>query len=241
MRPESTTIDAAVGNYLRAFREAHGLSLEQVANAARRSGATWGAASVRSIERGEASLTLDKLIHIGLAIRHLSNESVALKDLLGAGEWFRISDEELSPLLSRSWLIGVLSGDQIDASLTREMRVMPPRYLQSGARSGRKLGHLSRGGVPPKTTVEESMWVAPTAAEDRAAKKLGPMVSGASVALWAQHLWGHSLDDEARHRAGENASPQARGRVTRILTEEIRTAMIEHSEDELVGSRSDNG
>lgn len=42
-----------------------------------------------------------------------------------------------------------------------------------------------------------------------------------AVAAICDVLYGHSLDEEAAKRAGEGASPQKRGRVTRVLAGEI--------------------
>ncbi len=44
---------------------------------------------------------------------------------------------------------------------------------------------------------------------------------GFYVATICDVLYGHSLDEEAAKRAGEGASPQKRGRVTRVLEGEI--------------------
>lgn len=44
---------------------------------------------------------------------------------------------------------------------------------------------------------------------------------GLAVAAVCDVLYGHSLDEEAAKRAGEGATPQKRGRVTRVLAGEI--------------------
>lgn len=44
---------------------------------------------------------------------------------------------------------------------------------------------------------------------------------GLAVAAVCDVLYGHSLDEEAAKRAGEGATPQKRGRVTRVLADEI--------------------
>lgn len=44
---------------------------------------------------------------------------------------------------------------------------------------------------------------------------------GLAVAAICDVLYGHSLDEEAAKRAGKDATPQKRGRVTRILADEI--------------------
>lgn len=63
----------------------------------------------------------------------------------------------------------------------------------------------------------------PSLAEQRAAKKLG--LSPAELQHRAEDLWGWGLEDESAHRAGPGSTPQARGRVTRLLVGEIRTAI----------------
>ena len=44
---------------------------------------------------------------------------------------------------------------------------------------------------------------------------------GLAVAAICDVLYGHSLDEEAAKRAGEGATPQKRGRMTRVLADEI--------------------
>ncbi|MHB1328059.1 MAG: hypothetical protein ACYC2K_07640 [Gemmatimonadales bacterium] len=62
-------------------------------------------------------------------------------------------------------------------------------------------------------------------AESRAAKKLG--VRPLEIQQRAIALWGRSLEAEALDRAGADSTPQARGRVTRVLVDEIRESMEE--------------
>lgn len=50
-------------------------------------------------------------------------------------------------------------------------------------------------------------------------KKLG--IGPLEVQQRAVQLWGRSLEAEALTRAGADSTPQARGRVTRVLVEEI--------------------
>lgn len=62
----------------------------------------------------------------------------------------------------------------------------------------------------------------PTLAEQRAAKKLG--ITATELQMQAMELWGFSLEQESGRRAGPGSSPQARGRVTRVLLDEMREA-----------------
>lgn len=65
----------------------------------------------------------------------------------------------------------------------------------------------------------------PSLAVRRAAKKLG--IAALEVERRAVTLWGQRFDSELWSRAGRESSPQARGRVTRILVEEIRASLGE--------------
>lgn len=84
------------------------------------------------------------------------------------------------------------------------------------------LADLVAGAIEKFDAIAPAIKRVPTLAEERAAKKLG--VSPATVAGKARRLWGHTVDDEATKRAGEGASPQARGHVTRQLIKELQEA-----------------
>ena len=58
-----------------------------------------------------------------------------------------------------------------------------------------------------------------TLAETRLANRTG--VDSEALHEACMNLYGHSLDEEAAKRAGEGATPQKRGRMTRVLADEI--------------------
>lgn len=58
-----------------------------------------------------------------------------------------------------------------------------------------------------------------TLAETRLANRSG--VDSEALHEACMNLYGHSLDEEAAKRAGDGATPQKRGRVTRVLAYEI--------------------
>ena len=64
---------------------------------------------------------------------------------------------------------------------------------------------------------------APTLAEQRAAKQLGLTAKG--TAALCQLAYNQSLDEEAAQRAGEHATPQKRGRETRIIRSELESLL----------------
>lgn len=94
---------------------------------------------------------------------------------------------------------------------------------------------LEQSQMPPEPACEETETAAfsqstdkptdvpPTLAEKRAAKALE--ISARELQRRAQRLWGRSLEDESARRAGPRSSPQARGRVTRVLVSEVRASI----------------
>jgi hypothetical protein len=75
--------------------------------------------------------------------------------------------------------------------------------------------------MPPEPASRNSTTGDPgSLAEERAAKKLG--ISTAQLRKLALNLWAHSLEEESSRRAGSDSTPQARGRVTRLLVDELR-------------------
>lgn len=80
---------------------------------------------------------------------------------------------------------------------------------------------------PPEPEDDEEIIVPPSLAEARAAKKLD--ISTAELQQFAHRLWGQSMEAESMERAGRDSTPQARGRVTRVLVEELKEAVQEES------------
>ncbi|WP_194762697.1 hypothetical protein [Microbacterium sp. UFMG61] len=76
---------------------------------------------------------------------------------------------------------------------------------------------------PERVSEASDRQVRPSLPVARAAKKLG--IGPIEVERWARKLWAKAYERESRERAGDTSSPQARGRVNRILVEEIRKAM----------------
>jgi hypothetical protein len=95
-----------------------------------------------------------------------------------------------------------------------------------------------RGGPPlPEPQISDASLMALGHAEQMAAKRLGVTPEAvASMSLW---LWEKGLSEERDRLVSERAAPDAtpatiqalRGRVTRLLTEELRAALDERRQD----------
>ncbi|WP_231939032.1 hypothetical protein [Brevibacterium sandarakinum] len=79
--------------------------------------------------------------------------------------------------------------------------------------------------MPPEPDWDAEDVLPPSQAEQRAAKKLE--MDPDDLKQMAEELWGRTLEGESARRVGPDSTPQARGRVTRVLVEEIRAALEE--------------
>lgn len=221
--PNETPQDAVAG-FLRSFRSEHGLTLDDVARQAHAYGASWGVSTVRNIESGRSSPTLPTLVTLALVLNDLAGTSLALRDVLGDATALASPEVQGSPV-KRSWYDSVLSGAPVVvgwsdmADPLRQSDVVIDS-LESVGREMPAGWTLPDGGPRPSTL-----------AERRAADRLGALST--VVSGWADHLWGHSLDDEAAARATSD-SPQARGRASRLLVDEIASRL---TKDEDSGQR----
>ncbi|OYO00743.1 hypothetical protein CGZ95_08965 [Enemella evansiae] len=220
---QAQTLPEAVGSFVARTRREQGLTLDQVANAARTFGAQWSASSVRNIEKGQASLTLQTLILLALALGSFLEQPLRLSDLLGDAEALRLDGRTD---LTREWFDRVLTGAEVRAT-PDDLAWMAALNAERSERTERKKPKRTEGAernpserAGKGTNERRFTQQAASLAEERAAHRLG--IGVRQLQELALALWERSLEDESRRRAGEDSSPQARGRVTRVLVAEIR-------------------
>lgn len=245
---QTPTVPAAVAAFVSRIRREYGLTLDQVAGAARSNGASWSASSVSNIERGQASLTLPTLLYLALALGDLIGRPLTLSDLLGDAEALSlVADGRYS--MKRTWVDAALKGAQVvmtdhrpidsldlendtdvdesfEDEVLHKMREMGDRELTRPENHDALAQHLEESQMPPEPTRRSTTrGGAGSLAEERAAKKLG--ISTARLRQLAHSLWARPLEDESARRAGPGTTPQSRGRVTRVLVDEIRAFIKE--------------
>ncbi|NEN04648.1 hypothetical protein G3T36_02075 [Diaminobutyricibacter tongyongensis] len=238
----AVTIPDAVGAFVSNVRREHGITLDQIAHAGRSYGASWSASSVSNIERGQASLTLPSLVLLALALGDLLGRPLALSSLLGEASVIELATGAQRPL-NRSWIDAVLAGapvtlsparadedaevdEELEEEVLNRMREARGREMTDAEKNDQVAQLLDQSQTPPeRRSGSPARAGAGTLAEERAAKKLG--VTLARLQRLSKEAWGRSLEDESLRRAGRDSSPQARGRVTRVLVEELRESMKE--------------
>lgn len=244
---ETETYANAVGRFLRDYRQLHGITLDAVAQLGREFGATWSLSSVQAIEGGRAAPTLPTLLTLALVLGRLSGEPLKLTDLLGSAKALDrpYVDRPDQPFL-RSWVERALCGDTVelkdadyhhvyegpeevwDEDTEREVmaRMKQPSTAED---EGNLVAGIRDEMLEPPEPAEYRSPRRPgvSLAESRAAKKLG--IRPLELQQRAIRLWRRSLEAETFSRAGMDSTPQARGRVTRLLVEELQESPKEES------------
>lgn len=245
---EVNTYAEAVGDFLRDYRRRHAITLDAIAQEGREFGATWSLSSVQAIEGGRAAPTLPTLLTLALVLGRLSGEPLRFADMFGSVQAldrpYVVTPDQ--PVRT-AWLQRVLSGlpvELLDADYEHARAV---RMSVEDEGLERALSERGRGPLTPEERYGhvDAQWEAmneppepgafrsggqrssASLAESRAAKKLG--IRPLELQRRAIQLWGRPLEVEALSRAGGEGSPQARGRITRVLVDEMRDALAEEN------------
>lgn len=154
----------------------------------------------------------------GAGPTELDVESPLIRDL----PFGRDEDDEAG----RGAVLQPAEAQQVDMELHAELLRRGSGPLTAEERRAAFNQTLEESQMPPEDTPDELRLDTPaTLAEKRAADRLGVPVE--QLRRLAQDLWGRSIEDESAYRAGPGSSPQARGRVTRVLVAEVRGMMDE--------------
>lgn len=207
----------AIGGAVRLLREQHGLTLDDVAREVRNGyGLSWSRSRVGDIENGRGAATVEVLVTLCAALSDLTGERITPDRLVEAGR-----PVEIGPgyLLEPEVLPSFLRGEGPDLHPLDGGQRVPEPDAEAAAELLAALGpnpHRVSGDDAKRA------YGAATLADDRAAQKLG--ISKASLVGRSLRLWGRLLSAESAARAGEGATPQKRGRVTRDLLDAVKGA-----------------
>ena len=211
---EHLTFAQAVGRNLRRVRLDSGATLDDVASGGRAIGLKWTTARIVELEKGQRVLSVANLVSLALVLSEVAQTEVRLGDLV-KGRYL----VEVSPSIS---LYGEEAGALFEGSpglLKGAVLTLPETYQ---ADSESVLRYI------PDATADEILEVSmagPDLSEERVARSLEVGVH--ALRVLAHRLWGRGLSEERNSRVEEGSSPQARGRVTRQLVDELRTGLAE--------------
>lgn len=195
---------------------------------------------MRNLERGQAAITLPTLLHLALALGDLIGRPLTLAELFGGAQSLALDADHRHEVTS-TWLERMLSGNPValtpeDIPLVADYYSSPDGQLSKSEplteqeRSDALDELIEQSKIPPDHEVDHDFaQMPPSLAEKRAAQKLG--IRPNELQWWANDLWGCSLEEESIRRSSPEATPQARGRITRRLVDEIRGALTETEGD----------
>ncbi|WP_144836298.1 helix-turn-helix domain-containing protein [Kocuria rosea] len=216
------TMPQLIGDHIRALRQAHDLTLDDIATAGKRFGAKWSPSRVRRMELGEGSITVETLLLLALALSTTTKARVTPSDLLQTNLTVELTPPlELNNEELQDVLLGRFTNPDDYALDTND------EHLMSAIRKSLATIDVFIDVLGEDVTREtvKNGWAQYGLADQRASKKLG--VSDTTLLAWSIKLWGHPLSVEAEHRAGDDATPQAKGHHTRALIQELSDAMRE--------------
>jgi hypothetical protein len=153
------------------------------------------------------------MLHLAMTLGSLTGKRLSLIDLLGDAGAITLTQDP-SSAMTREWLNRMLAGAPVEATPDDLAWI----HDVAEERAFDELDAASKTPPGPR-----GVRVGSSLAEERAAVRLG--VDVPTLQRLAQEAWSDTLEAEARRRAGEGSSPQARGRVTRVLIDEIRARL----------------
>lgn len=217
--PETVPFGEVIAQNVRRLRGTH--TMDEVATAARSLGVNWSSGNVSAIEKGKGRPTLQNLLILTHALGKVNGRKVRPSELLESlPAWIDVGigqNMTTGVALSLWWRDG-------DDPLSH----MPP--------PGMKIVN-SATAEPPEgyTVVRASDYVEPparrvTTTDERLARsmKMEPDLFRAC----SEVLWKRGFEDERDDRAGEGATAQKKGRVSRTMKDELITFMRELASEE---------
>lgn len=199
---------------------------DRLASAAKKRGLKWGTGRIADLEAGRVSPTLSTLVSLALALGDVRGEPIKLQELVYWDGFVSVSGdlmltgEALARYVASNWPVQVVLRDT-PGGRQKLNKLMD--YLDKDNMDERHLADINPRLTKVSKTKRANVFEGSGEAEERAAKSLD--VGVYELAAASAYLWGKTLSDERDARAGDGASAQKRGRITRQLIDELRVVL----------------
>ena len=232
-------ISKAVGQYIRKFRQDGQYALADLASRSHEFGTNWTSATIANMEKGASRAdALPNILILLATMNSLEDEKwsvmqaeYSLSDAECAHDRRKLADifdgvdrinvAQHTPITFPSkCIVKALRGGEVDLKDPENIQKAKISFYEGLLNDTEEMIRImeecyrKNGEEPPKQAEYA------TAAEIRAAKKLG--VDPLDFATYCLQQYGHSMDEETSKRAGDNATPQKRGRATREIMKEYK-------------------
>lgn len=215
--PVPQSIRAVIGQNVARIRADQGINAETLAESMRTAGFAWAAQRVYELEAGRKTVSIAELLTLAAAISR-SGEVVTVPDLMRSADLVPVSEDMgLTP----ADMHAALTGGPVVLSLTPQARQRLRGLAErASVAADVAMQDLAEWGLQDLDMDALDAVGAPDAADRKAATKLGVPVW--VVQVTARRLWGRQLSAERDAEVDPGATAQARGHVTRALTEQLR-------------------
>lgn len=191
-----------VGRNARRIRSTARLTLDRVAQEVTDLGKPWSHSQVAAFERGSVAPSLPTILVVAAALHRLAGP-VTLADLAASDDPVQLTE---GLAVDAATLAAVLGGGAVELTA-------PSPFASVDDTEPRRSVLFTTGRTERELA---------TALE----------VSAATVVDASGELWGRSFTAERDARAGDGATAQAKGRVSRILRDELRAKLDEYAAHE---------
>lgn len=216
---KAMTLSEVAGLGAQAIRRDAGLTLEDVAKAARHHGLKWPANKVSDFEAGRVAASLATLYTVTVVLADVTERKVKLSELF-AGQGKVAINERLT--VEETKIAAALSGEAVEATISeltgeRERAVAFTKEMRAREESWPPaLQRVSHGAYRAVLTEFSD-------SDLRMARTLGVDRSTAAAAMAVR--WGKTFVARRDELAGSDANAQKRGRISRELKEELRKVL----------------
>lgn len=221
---EQYTIALIVGERCKRLRTSAQVTMESFAATARDYGLKWNTGRVGDFEAGRVSPTLPTLYALTAALSHALRRPVHMYELVhdydqdygGPGAGMRTV--QINDMIS-------VPDYSVAQSLRGEPVRFAPRLKESQEQNveGARIAFLTIDLAEDDAATVLDLYRGSGLTEQRIARDLG--VDVATIVVTAYRLWGTGFVAERDRIAGDEASPQSRGRVSRDLKAQLQAAI----------------
>lgn len=228
MDQKTKTLAQVVGENVKRLRG--NKSMETIAHTGHYYGLSWSAGSISAIEKGDFKVTIETLLALTAVLGYgeirednpppsswHTNQAISLHELLKTDSLIEITEEAVTTSSELTkWLEGKALHAQPNPSWVRQL-FAPVNTPHTGK-------DLQLNLPPSVDYSTRPPWSSPTTpGEERAAKSANIHVY--ELMAWSEFLWGTRFETKRDQEAGEGATPQKKGRITRTLVAQIQEAM----------------
>ena len=213
-------MSVVVGRNAQLLRKSAGLTLAEVAKAAKLYGLAWSTGRVGAFESGRVSPTLPTLLAVADILGGLAGTPVTLADLFQGSGRVVITDNVSFEL---SKVRAVLSGSNVQSTppdRRHEQQELSELLATAAQGLSEELTGLRRSATNDDIRAASRLAADFADADFKISKSIG--VSRLIGALAMSQLWGRTFVAERDHRSGPDANAQRKGRVARELKAELQ-------------------